>query len=208
VIRLFGGRRNGRNRSRGQSLVEFTMIIPIIMTMALTIAEFGVAFGTNMSMEEATREGARVGAVLVNGSNSFGCPGYTGAANVDPQIIAAVQRAIESPGSGISLAHVDWIHIYKADATGAPVAGTITTWTVAPTLGTGPTVCGVQLDFVQGTVGSWPAASRNSTLPVSSIGVAIQYEYQLFTPLSALTGLFGVHQITMTDSTAMALEPS
>lgn len=197
----------GRARQRGQSLVEFTMILPIVLTMTMSIAEFGVAFGTNMSMEEATREGARVGAVLVNGASSFGCPGYTGAANVDPQIVAAVQRAIESPGSGISLAHVDWIHIYKADANGNPVAGTINEWTVAPTLGTGPTVCGVHLDFVQGMVG-WPAAGRTSTLPATSIGVSVKYEYQLFTPLSALTGLFGVHTITMVDSTSMALEPT
>ena len=89
-----------RRHSRGQSLVEFTLVVPVIMMMALTIAEFGVAFGTNMTLIEATREGARVGAVLSNGSGNNGLPGCTGAANVDPQIILAVQRVVESPGSG------------------------------------------------------------------------------------------------------------
>ena len=42
-------RRYRRLGQRGQSLVEFTMIVPIILMMALTIAEFGVAFGTNMT---------------------------------------------------------------------------------------------------------------------------------------------------------------
>ena len=191
---------------RGQSLVEFTMILPIIMTMALSIAEFGVAFGTNMTMIEATREGARVGAVLTNGSNSYGCPGYAGASNVDPQIIAAVQRAIESPGSGISWTNIDWISIYQADVNGNPVAGTVNKWTPRAPSATGPLVCGVHLDFIQGTI-NWAAATRSSTLPVKAIGVSIQYRYKMFTPLAAITGLIGFDQITMVDSTAMDFEP-
>ena len=189
-----------RRHWRGQSLVEFTMIVPIIMTMALSIAEFGVAFGTNMTMIEATREGARVGAVLVDGSDSLGLPGCSGASSVDPQIIAAVQRVIESPGSGMTLANVDYIHIFKATAGGGEAL--VNTWTP----GAGGTVCGVSLHFAQGGIG-WPASSRTNVLPVESIGVSIQYRYQMFTPLSSLTGLFGTRQITMVDSTVMALEP-
>ena len=199
-------RRYRRLGQRGQSLVEFTMIVPIILMMALTIAEFGVAFGTNMTMIEATRSGARVGAILVDGADSLGCPGYVGAANVDPQIVAAVQRTIESPNSGIALANVDWIHIYQADANGNPVAGTINEWKVSSSPGGGPLVCGVHLDFSPGPV-NWPASGRASVLPANSIGVSVQYRYKLFTPLSALTGLFGLSQITMVDSTAMDFEP-
>jgi hypothetical protein len=196
-------RRPRRRDQRGQSLVEFTMVIPIILTMAFSIAEFGVAFGTNMSMIEATREGARVGAVLVDGSKALGLPGCTGAANVDPQVILAVERAIESPGSGIALANVDWIKIYQADANGNAVAGEVNTWTYT---GATSTYCGLALHFIQGTP-QWPASSRNNILPVSSIGVSIEYRYKLFTPLSALTSLFGLNQITMVDSTVMDLEP-
>ena len=190
-----------RRRERGQSLVEFTMILPIVLTLTMAIAEFGVAFGTNMTMIEATREGARVGAVLVSGANSFGCPGYTGSNNVDPQIVAAVQRAIESPGSGMNPTLIDWIHIYAYSD-----PGTYNEWKYKDATHTGASVCGVTLDYYQVSA-PWAASSRYATLPVDSIVVAIQYRYQLFTPLSALTGLFGVHQITMVDSTVMALEP-
>jgi len=201
-MRFFGPR---SRRQRAQSLVEFTMIIPILMTMSLSVAEFGVAYGTNMSMIEATREGARVGAVLVDGSRSLGLPSCpTGASTVDPQIVLAVQRAIESPGSGITLANVDWIKIYEVDtSTNLPVSAHVNQWTYT---GSTSTYCGLTLDFIQGTV-NWDPSSRSSTLPVSAIGVSIQYRYQLFTPLSALTGLFGVHQITMDDATVMDLEP-
>ena len=197
-------RTNGRERQRGQALVEFTLVLLVIMTLVSAIGEFGVAFGTNMTMIEATREGARVGAVLVDGSTSFGCPGFTGSANVDPQIIAAVQRALESPGSGITIANVDWIHIYQADASGNPVGGTINVWTPGITSGTG--ACGIHFDFVQGAH-PWDPSTRDNTLPVASIGVSVQYRYHLFTPLSVLTGLFGASTITMVDSTVMAFEP-
>lgn len=191
----------GRHCQRGQSLVEFTMILPVVLTLAFAIADFGVAFGTNMTLIQATREGARVGAILVNGAKSLGCSGATGEDSVDPQIIAAVQRAIESPGSGITVANIDWIHIYKSDSTGRETA--FNEWK-RDTAGT--TICGVKLDFVEKSVG-WKAADRLNTLPVESIGVRMQYHYKLFTPLSAITGLFGLNEIMMVDSTVMALEP-
>ena len=191
----------GRRCQRGQSLVEFTMILPIVLTLAFAIADFGVAFGTNMTLIQATREGARVGAVLVNGAKSLGCSGATGDASVDPQIIAAVQRAIESPGSGITVANIDWIHIYKSDSTGGE-----TTFNEWKRDAAGPTICGVKLDFAEKSVG-WKAADRLNTLPVESIGVRMRYHYKLFTPLSAITGLFGLNEIMMVDSTVMALEP-
>jgi hypothetical protein len=197
--------RRFRNRrwQRGQSLVEFTFIIPILMTLVLAIGEFGVAFGVNMTLVEATREGARVGAILVNGSNSFGCVGVTGPDSVDPQIVAAVQRVIESPGSGLDKARVVSIRIYKADANGNDTTGFYNEWTYG--VG-GGTICGVALDYKQTSM-NWSATLRSNTLPVDSIGVKITYTYRLFTPLSSLTGLFGASQITMTDQTVMAFEP-
>ncbi len=192
-----------RRRQRGQSLVEFSLIIPILMSLVLGIAEFGVAFGTNMTLMEATREGARVGAVLVSGANSLGCTGATGSASVDPQVIAAVQRVIESPGSGIDKSRVLAIRIYKADASGNDTTGSYNEWTLGAG---GAPVCGVNLDF-KPTSTHWDASTRSNTLPVGSIGVKITYIYRLFTPLSALTGLFGAGQITMVDQTVMAFEP-
>jgi Flp pilus assembly protein TadG len=190
-----------RRWQRAQSLVEFTLILPIIMTLTLSIAEFGMAYGSNMTMVEATREGARVGAVLGNGTNSFGLSGCTGAVNVDPQIMLAVQRVVESPGSGITLANIDWVHIFKSNSTGGEAL--TNSWTVGSY--NSPT-CGFHLDFSQGSV-SWNATARTNVLPADSIGVSIQYRYPLFTPLSAITGLFGLHTITMVDSTVMDLEP-
>jgi hypothetical protein len=191
--------RRSHGKSRGQSLVEFAMVVPIMMMFTLGIAEFGVAFGTNMTLIEATREGARVGAILASGSGNNGLPGCTGAANVDPQIILAVQRVVESPGSGITLANIDWVHIYKSSAGGGETS--VNSWTVGSS-----SACGLSLHFAPGSVG-WNASTRTSALPADSLGVSIQYRYHLFTPLSSLTGLFGASEIKMVDSTVMDLEP-
>jgi len=191
-----------RRRERGQSLVEFAVVIPVLLTLVLVIAEFGVLFSTNMSMVEATSAGSRVGAILVNGSNSLGSCGLTGYQNVDPQIMLTVQRVVESPGSGINPAYIDWVDIYDSTSTGGE--GAYNRWTYKA--GGGGTVCGVTLDFILKST-NWLASSRGNTLPVDSIGVLIQYEYHLFTPISAVTHLFGAGTITVVDSTVAAFEP-
>jgi TadE-like protein len=206
---MMRGFRHGRGRQCGQSLVEFTMILPILMTLVSGIAEFGIAFGTDMTLTQGTRGGARVGALLVDGGASgLGCSGVSGSDSVDPQIIAAVQRSLESPGTGIVRANINWIHIFKADANGAETAGFVNTWLPNGVSDVGPTICGVSLDFHRAVATDpWPSTARQNALPVESIGVSINYKYKLFTPLSALTGLFGASQITMIDATVMAFEP-
>jgi hypothetical protein len=185
-----------RRRGAGQSLVEFTMVLPIILVLVMGAAEIGMAIGNNMSLELATREGARVGASLCAGGTTIP------AADVDKNIIASVERALRSPGSPIDMTKIDYVHIFKANSDGSE--GLFNVWTYAPS--GGPTIDGVQLHFVQGSVG-WPASTRSSVLPAQSIGVSIRYRYQLFTPMAALMNLVGVTQITMRDSTVMALQP-
>lgn len=181
-------------RQHGQALPEFCLILSVLMIMVLSIAELGFAFSNNMSLELATREGARVGAALVDG---HGDP-----TSVDPQIIAAVERALRSPGSGIDLNRVAWIHIYQSNSDGSEGAANV--WKYAP--GGGPTVDGVTLDFYQAS-SSWPASGRTATLPPPSIGVSISYSHDLKTPIAAFTGAFGLNKIDMVDRTIMSLEP-
>lgn len=196
--------RRGRRGQRGQSLVEFTLILPTLLLLVLGTAEMGLALNTSMSLVEATREGARVGAALSNGASTIiGCA--SGSTNVDPQIIESVQRVVESPGNGIKRLNIDWIRIFKSDSGGNEVSTNEWRPTVSP--GGGPSICGVALDFKLFGTENWPASSRSTTLPVVSLGVKIQYHYTLVTPLNAIFKVFGGGQITMTDQTVMALEP-
>ena len=101
---MSGVRRAPESRSgeRGQGLVEFTLVVPLFLLILLGVLEFGLAFTHNLTLEYATREGARTGAALADGTGSdSSCVASDGtsrlltAADVDPLIIAAVQRVLE-----------------------------------------------------------------------------------------------------------------
>jgi Flp pilus assembly protein TadG len=175
--------------------VEFTLVLPIVLVLVMSIAEIGLAIGNNMSLELATREGARVGASLANGGGTPGCgsglsPNW---ATVDPAIMASVERALKSPGSGVDMSMVTEVHIYQANSSGGE--GIKNVWTYNSG------------HFTQSSV-QWQACARNSALGQPSLGVSITYRYKLVTPLAILTGMFGTNEISMTDRTVMALEPS
>jgi TadE-like protein len=193
--------RTGRSPERGQGIVEFALIMPVFLVFLLGILEFGMAFTHNLTLEYATREGARVGSALVNGGGTLGCGAgqSPNKASVDPLIIAAVERVLTSPGSAIQLANVPTIRIYKATATGAE-AGPVDIWT--QTLGAGPIPPGgtQALNFSLTSTTWQPCSRSNSSAGTGpeSIGVSLTYSYR------ATTGL----TMPMSDKTVMSLNPT
>jgi Flp pilus assembly protein TadG len=55
--------RNRSLRERGQALLEFAFIVPIFLILLLGIIDFGWALKSWITVTNATREGARMGAV-------------------------------------------------------------------------------------------------------------------------------------------------
>lgn len=188
---------------RGQGVVEFALVLPFLMLLVLGAIEFGFMFNSNISLEYASREGARVGSAIVNGGGPLGCPGDAQVAKVDPAIIEAVNRVLTSTGSPLVVSQVLEIRLFQADATGGEVAGKVNIW--LPTPGAGPVVDGKALDFTQSTMG-WNACSRTYLQPSpDSIGVGVRYLYRLQTPFA---NLFGMTTLTMYDKTIMAMNPT
>jgi hypothetical protein len=204
-------------------LVEFTLLVPLFLLVLLGVLEFGLAFSHNLTLEYATREGARTGAALADGTGSdSSCVAANGtsraltANDVDPLIISAVQRVLESSGSLVNLSKISQIVIYKADANGGDTLGFHNVWTYNK--GGGPAVpCEANppnLDFkLSGSVG-WTASNRLHADSPDHLGVSITYNYTLTTPLGAVMALAS-HKagaawstITMTDESVMALEPT
>lgn len=193
--------RRDRTRSRGQSLVELAIAVPIVMLLLLGMLEFGFAFSHHLTLEYATREGARTGAALANGTTEVAC---TGTSNVDAYIIAAVQRVLTSPGAGVPVGRVSQIRIYKATATGGE-AGPVNVWVP----GTGPTVDGSALLFNRSGPTGWDPCGRNNTaVNTDSVGVSLVYGYQYITPLGNIMGMVTPTTLTISDRTVMALNPS
>lgn len=203
-----GDRRSGR---RGQSMVEFAMIVSVVMLLLLGMLEFGFVFDHHLSLEYATREGARVGAALANGGGAMGCGSgqSPNAATVDQTIVAAVQRILKSPGSPIIEANINEIRIYKSDTNGDQTGSSANVWTYTPAAG--PVVDGAALDFSQSGGTGWAACSRDNGATPDSIGVSLSYTYHLVTPLGGFANLFGGGSnpsIPISDRTVMALNPS
>jgi hypothetical protein len=175
------------------------------------MVEFGFIFDNHLTLEYATREGARVGAALANGGGTMGCSAgqSPNAASVDKQIIAAVQRVVTSPGSPVERSRVSSIKIYKSTSSGAINGGFVNTWVYRA--GAGPVVDGQPLDFIQQGGTGWAACTRDNGGTPDSLGVSLVYDYHMVTPLDALMGFFGPSggspTVTLTDHTVMALNP-
>ncbi len=196
-----------RTDQRGQGLVEFSMLVPVFMLILLGLLEFGFIFDQQMTLAYGTREGARSGAAFGAGNtSSMVC------ADVDKNIVAAVQRVLKGPGSRLTLAGSTQIQLYKATSSGAISGGNVNTWTYTP--GSGPTVDGQPLDFSPAST-IWSACGRKTdgtvANPPDSIGVSINYTYQFVTPLSMIMAFFGPNgpaSLPISDRTIMALNPT
>lgn len=188
------------------------MIITVVMLLLLGMLEFGFVFDHHLTLEYATREGARVGAALANGGGAVGCGAgeSPNAATVDQQIIGAVQRVISSPGSAVVESRITEIKIYKSDLNGDVSGTSFNKWVYSS--GNGPPVDLVNLNFVPSGATGWAACLRdNGASAPDSIGVSLKYDYHLITPLSAAMGFFGPGSgptaIPIGDRTVMALNP-
>ena len=103
------------------------MLVPVFLLILLGMLEFGFAFNHHLTLENATREGARTGATAADGTtkdsscvdSSTGLPRSFGPADVDPLIIAAVDRTLRSPGSMIDMAQVTDVKIYRVSNLGS-----------------------------------------------------------------------------------------
>ncbi len=190
---------------RGQSLVEFSMIVPVFLLILLGMLEFGLAFDHLLTLSYATREGARAGSALADGAKlGANCN------QVDTYVVSAVERVLTSDGSPVRdhLGQVSSIRIFKADAAGHQIGGNVNVWVP----GVGPTVDGRQLDFAPTGGTGWASCTRhNATSNPDSIGVSISYTYQAVTPLSGILqfiGGAGTSTLAMSDRSVMALNPT
>jgi hypothetical protein len=64
--------RHRRHRSRGQALVEFSLVAPMFFLLLFVTIEAGRFIYYYETLHNATREGARY--AIVNGANTLGCP--------------------------------------------------------------------------------------------------------------------------------------
>jgi Flp pilus assembly protein TadG len=60
-----------RETKRGQSLVEFAMMLPLLVLFLVAIIQFGIIFATYLTLNHAALVGARAGAVAPSTSDQL-----------------------------------------------------------------------------------------------------------------------------------------
>jgi Flp pilus assembly protein TadG len=108
-------------RRRGQSVVEFALVLPVLAVMLSALLEFGLAMDSDMALEAASREGARVGASLGNDGTQGSCPNAIAddpVTGVDAMIVQTVATSLSGAGLDPSLVTV-WIYGAAPDGSAA-----------------------------------------------------------------------------------------
>lgn len=71
-------------RSRGQSVVEFTMILPVFFLLVAGMFDFGLGIYSDLTLVNAAREGARIGVIDPGNTAAIETRVRAMASNLDP----------------------------------------------------------------------------------------------------------------------------
>jgi len=206
-----------RHTSRGQALVEFSLVIPIFLVVMMGILEFGFLFNGILSINFATRDAALIAAEAGNGVGA------------DCVILEKIEQDVSAPANP---ANISQVQIYRTDDNGQAIdtSGNVTTFgsatqavdTYTRTPST-PMTCtfadGTQLTvpYTEGTA-NYPDVSRCPDIQgttegcpaghpgLDTIGVQVTYSDTWRTPLHNLIGLLG-NGWSVTQSNQMRMEP-
>jgi len=191
-----------RHRVRGQSLVEFALVIPIFFTLLVGVIEFSLALNAVLAVNFASRDASLIAS---ESGNSVGA---------DCAVLRTVQDRIDAPASDDRIIDVT---IYRANTLGQAIPIGSPDQNVYARGGS--MVCALPGDPTS-TVGfhlvgsaAYPETSRCNTLAgcgagrsLDHIGVEIRYAYTWVTPLKNLVGLNG-GGYTIDKSNSMRMEP-
>ena len=119
-------------RERGQTMVEFALVVPILLVVVFSIIQFGILYNHYITLTDATRVGARKGAVSRTAPNPIAlavAATRAAAPGLKPAQLGVTATATAwSPGADIT---VEATYPYDIDVLGIVVAsGTLRSKTV------------------------------------------------------------------------------
>jgi Flp pilus assembly protein TadG len=190
-----------RRPSRGQSLVEFALVIPIFITLVVAVCEFAFLFTTYLSASFTSRDAVQVAAEMGDAYYS------------DVVILARVEMDLAGPANSNNITYVD---IFWSDSAGNVKGGAVNRWTrTGSTSVTLPDATVMTVPY-QLTTSGYPPESRCNILlatecdsghtTLDTIGITITYQYGWVTPLPGLIGMSNTG-LTITQTNVMRMEP-
>ena len=99
-------KRHKMRGQRGQTMVEFAIVLPIFLMLLLGIAQGGIAFNNYVQLTDATRAGARYGAPLAcsgscNRSSLVTTKVKSSAANLNTSQVGVTITSTWQPGTDL-----------------------------------------------------------------------------------------------------------
>ncbi len=162
-----------RHDERGQSLVEFAIIVPLFLFLLFALIEFAFAYNATLAANYATRDGALIAAEAGD------------AVDADCVILMKVDEDMSPP---VDRTRIQTVKIFRSDNVGVST-GEEQVYTRG-----GTTTCGsVSVPYTLST-GGYPPSERCNVLngetcpsgrtTVDQIGVEVTYQYQPHTPMA------------------------
>jgi TadE-like protein len=178
-----------RRRERGASLVEVGLVLPILILLAIGLSEIGFLVVDYLTVTNAAREGARTGAAAAN----FVDPD-------DPTVDAddLILDAVEEAACNLRFGDLEKVRIFKADALGDPIAGSINEYSPGGSLSCDSP--GNALSCDNGC--PWTASGRDREPPgLDVLGVEVTFSH------NSVTGIFPFPTVDWDETAVMQIEP-
>jgi hypothetical protein len=166
VTRVRSIRETGQD---GQSLVEFSLVIPIFLLLVMGLIEYGFLYNNILTVQFASRQGVSV-AAQVGAEDGADC-----------SILKAVEAALQTP---INRTSVEAVEVFESDLNGDGISGRVNHYARTGVLDCPGT--GEQPYTLVGEEG-YPQTERRDSISegLDLIGVHIDYSYHGITPLGA-----------------------
>lgn len=178
-----------RDKEKGASLVEASIVLPMLILLAVGLSEVGFLVIDYLTVSNAAREGARTGAAAADYDDPF-----TGT-DADDLILESVEEA----ACNLKFGELLEVSIFKADGNGDKVGGAVNIYEPAVS----GLECGTSANGLVCVNGCpWSPSSRDRIPPVFDVlGVEVVFEH------SDVTGFFPFPTITWSETAIMQIEP-
>ena len=190
-----------RRRQRGQTLVEFALVIPLLMVLFMAVLEFALALNASMAVNRASQHGAHVAS---SAGNLLGA---------DCLILQSVESDLGAPNDA---AHVSEVLIERTALAGNFVYATQKWARIGETDCSMPDGSTVKVPYTR-QLNGYPEDQRCTVLhgcptmtparsTVDNIGVTVKYTHDWLTPLEGVLDLIVPDSGSGSSSSGWAFE--
>lgn len=176
-----------RRKDKGASLVETSLVLPLLILLALGGVEVGFLVIDYLTVTNAAREGARIGAAAANYVDD----------NTGRDADDLIVEAVEQVACNLEYSDLERVSIYKADGDGNPIDANSLLNEYSGTVN-----CSSLTGLTCDNGCPWSVTSRNRGLPEpDKIGVEVVLRHQ------PVVGFLPFPTVTFTERAVMRLEP-